>query len=73
MAQTLNVDQIVSQIELLDYNNKINILTKVVNMIKTNQSTLKSESITNLKGLGKDIWVNNDTDMYLSTERESWD
>ena len=73
MAQTLNINQIVSQIELLDYNNKINILTKVVNMIKTNQSTLKSESITNLKGLGKDIWVNNDTDTYLATERESWE
>jgi hypothetical protein len=73
MAQTVNIDQIVSQIELLDYNNKINILTKVVNMIKINQSTLKSESITNLKGLGKDIWVNNDKDTYLATERESWE
>jgi hypothetical protein len=73
MAQTLNINQIVSQIELLDYNNKINILTKVVNMIKKNQSTLKSESITNLKGLGKDIWVINDTDTYLATERESWE
>jgi hypothetical protein len=73
MAQTMNIDQIVNQIALLDYNNKINILAKVISMIKSNETIKKSESITNLKGLGKDIWVNIDTDTYLETERESWE
>jgi hypothetical protein len=73
MAQTINIDQIVNQIALLDYNNKIDILAKVVRMIKTDHNPTQIKSITNIKGLGKEIWNDIDTKTYLSTERESWD
>jgi len=73
MAQTVKIDHIVSQIELLDYDNKINILEKVLGMIKNSRGNDKSQSILNLKGLGKDIWTSIDVDDYLKTERESWE
>jgi hypothetical protein len=73
MAQTINIQEIVNQIEMLDYRNKVNILAKVVSMIKTEQKTTNTEPITNIKGLGKSIWSNVDTKTYLATERGSWD
>jgi hypothetical protein len=73
MAQTINIQEIVNQIEMLDYRNKVNILAKVVSMINTEQKTTNSEPITNIKELGKRIWSNVDTKTYLATERGSWD
>lgn len=33
----------------------------------------KRYSITDLKGLGKDIWKEIDADEYVAKERDSWD
>lgn len=71
MDSTLNINQIVSEIEKLDYNDKINILAKIAYLLKREDKILKVNSITHLKGLGKNIWK--DADTYIREERESWD
>ncbi len=73
MESTLDINQIVSEIERLDYSDKINILSRIVNLLRKEDSSHQVYPVTSLKGLGKSIWQKNGTDSYLSGERESWD
>jgi hypothetical protein len=73
METTININQIVNEIERLDYNDKINILVRIVNLLKKEEKTNKALSITGLKGLGKNVWQKTDVNRYISTERDSWD
>jgi hypothetical protein len=73
MDSTLNINQIVSEIEKLDYNDKINILSRIAKLLKREDRVHQINSIIRLKGLGKNIWRTIDVDNYISDERESWD
>lgn len=73
MDSTLTINQIVSEIEKLDYNDKINILSKIAFLLKREDKVLQVNSITRLKGLGKNIWKDIDVNKFISEERESWD
>jgi hypothetical protein len=73
MDSTLNINQIVSEIEKLDYNDKINILSKIAFLLKREHKVLQVNSITRLKGLGKNIWKDIDVNKYITEERESWE
>jgi hypothetical protein len=73
MDNTININQIVNEIERLDYNDKINILSRIVNLLKREEKNHKTTSVTQLKGLGKDVWKKTDVATYITTERESWD
>jgi leucyl aminopeptidase (aminopeptidase T) len=80
-SNTININQIVNEIERLDYNDKINILSRIVNLLKREEkvhlqeraTTQVTPSLIQLKGLGKNVWQKNDVASYISTERESWD
>lgn len=73
MEGTLNINQIVSEIERLDYNDKINLLSRIVNLLKREEKAHVSYPVTQLKGLGKKIWQRTETNSYVVRERESWD
>jgi len=73
MEHTLNINQIVNEIEKLDYNDKINSLFRLVNLLKHEEKSNQEYPITRLKGLGKNIWSKTDIGSYIETERESWD
>jgi len=73
MDNTLNINQIVGEIEKLDYNDKINILTRIANLLKREDKVHQINSITRLKGLGKDIWRTTNSDNFIREERETWD
>jgi len=73
MDSTININHIVNEIEKLDYKDKINILSRIVNLLKREDKTLQVTSITQLKGLGKHVWQKTDTASYVLAERESWD
>jgi hypothetical protein len=73
METTININQLVNEIERLDYNDKINILARIVNLLKREEKANQAVSVTRLKGLGKNIWQKIDTNSYVSTERDSWE
>ena len=73
MEQTININQIVDEIEKLDYNDKINVMSRIVNLLKRADKSHQAYSITRLKGLGKNVWQKTDIDSYVVSERESWD
>jgi len=73
METTININQLVNEIERLDYNDKINILGRIVNLLKREEKAHQAVSVTRLKGLDKNIWQKIDTNSYVSTERDSWE
>ena len=73
MDGTININQIVDEIEKLDYNDKVNIMSRIVNLLKREEKSNEAYSITRLKGLGKNVWKKTDIASYIATERESWD
>lgn len=73
MDRTININQIINEIEKLDYNDKINIMSRIVNLLKREDKSQQVYSITSLKGLGKDLWRKTDVEIYIAKERESWD
>ena len=73
MDSTINIEQIVSEIEKLDYSDKINIMSRIVNLLKREEKDHRGLSVTQLKGLGKNVWRKTDIASYVSTERKSWE
>ncbi len=73
MSNTANINTIIQEIESLDYNSKINVMSKIVSMLKRAKAKPTALNITKLKGLGKDIWEDVHVESYLAKEREAWD
>ncbi|MCL4481334.1 MAG: hypothetical protein M1445_01705 [Bacteroidetes bacterium] len=73
MDSAININQIVDEIEKLGYNDKINIMSRIVNLLRREDKSHQAYSITRLKGLGKNVWQKNDIAAYVAKERESWD
>ena len=72
MATTARLKRIVRDIESLDRADKLDILSRMITMLKKTD-TEKSYSIADLKGLGKEVWKQHDVDAYICKERKSWD
>lgn len=75
MDNTLKINQILQQIDSLDYVSSMHLLEELVKKIKDKvvpPPTPKKVSLTQLKGLGKEIWLGMDTMTYIHNERNSW-
>ncbi len=73
MESTLNTNDILGNIEKLTFNNKLDLLARLANIIKREQKVSTSIPLTKLQGLGRELWRRTDTDSYIKAERESWD
>lgn len=73
MESTLNTNDILSNIEKLTFNNKLDLLARLANIIRREQKVSTPVPLTKLQGLGRELWRKTDTDSYINAERESWD
>lgn len=75
MQSSANLDSLISEISKLDYLKKIEIVESVLQMIKFSENKQQksiSPKLTDLKGLGAEIWNDTDVEKYLQNERQ-WD
>jgi len=72
MTTTVRVNKIVREIEELDYSSQLNILSRVVTLLKKSDEK-KIYNLTDLKGLGKEVWQKHNIDDYIAKERVAWD
>lgn len=68
MEATTNIDQIINLISKLDFDDKINIVESVVGMLKKREH-YTSPKLSELRGLGAEIWKDIDVENYLENER----
>ena len=71
MNESIRIDQIIYQIERLDYDSKLNLLERLVVLLK-NKEQVHSTRLTELNGLGSEVWKDIEIEQYLSSERQ-WD
>lgn len=74
MQTAAQVERIISDIEILDYWQKIEILEQLVHSLKKSGTSQLSDShsLLELQGLGKEIWKNVNVDEYIDNQRNSW-
>lgn len=71
-ARTINVDTILNQVRQLDYMDRINLLERVISLIKKENVVKERVKLTSISGLGSEIWKDVDIDKYVENERQ-WD
>jgi len=71
-ARNISIDNILDQIKQLDHLDRINILEKVVSLIKNESVEKQRVSLSSISGLGSEIWKATDIDKYIENERQ-WD
>lgn len=70
--RAMSIGDILSQIKQLNHSEKINILEKVVSLIKNESVEKERISLSSISGLGSEIWKVIDIDKYIENERQ-WD
>jgi hypothetical protein len=70
MPKTVNINHLLSQVEKLDNTTKLNLIERIISLIKKEQKPKNKTDITALNGLGKEIWKDVDIDKYLENERK---
>ena len=74
MQKAVNVKTIINEIEYLGYSDQMELLEKLVGMVKRKSTISKrTHTIKDLKGLGKDLWKNIAVEEYINRERDSWE
>jgi hypothetical protein len=74
MPNSVQVDRIINEIKILDYYAKLEILEKLVRLLKEPvKKSKKQYSLLQLEGLGKEIWQDVNVNEYIDQERDSWD
>jgi hypothetical protein len=74
MPNSVQVERIVDEIKIMDYYAKLEILEKVVRLLREPVKKSKQHySLLQLEGLGKEIWQDVNVNEYIDRERDSWD
>jgi hypothetical protein len=69
----LELDKAKDLIEDADPRDHIDRADAIVKELRSSVAEpVKTHSIMELKGLGKEIWLSNDVDKYIREERKSW-
>ena len=75
ITEPKQIDVIINNIKVLDYDDKLELLEKLVGLIRRpeHEKIKKGRSLLDLRGLGKEIWKDINVDEYIDKERNSWD
>jgi len=74
MADIIKIERILSQIKQLDYDSRLYLVERIIKLLKLkrNKAASATHNLTELNGLGANIWKNVDIDQYINEERQ-WD
>lgn len=71
MPKTTTIEKIEKQIEKLPHQDQLKLVEKLVHHLrKTELNALNQLDLSNLYGLGKGLWVNEDAQEYVNRLRE---
>ncbi|MFW5928555.1 MAG: hypothetical protein ACOC53_07315 [Candidatus Saliniplasma sp.] len=62
--------ELLAEIQRLDHEEQYKLLEDIVMLLKNRGK--KKHDISELKGLGKELWESVDIDKYVERERETW-
>lgn len=69
---TATYHNILMQLKQLEMVDQLRLLEAIANLAQQQAVARARRSIRELRGLGKEIWQNIDTQQYVDQERDSW-
>ena len=69
-TKTNHINQILSQIEGLSYDEKVEVMDRIIHSFKKQKLTAR-QGLNSLKGLGKDLWKNINVNEYIDSQRKT--
>lgn len=73
MNNSIEIDQILSQIKKLDLEARVNLMERISKLLKKDIQKVKSSNrLIELNGLGSEIWADINIEDYVQQERQ-WD
>ena len=72
-ADTLTYDQLLRQARLLPPADQLRLLEELASLARQRITVPPRQSITALRGLGKEVWQGIDAQEYVDRERATWD
>lgn len=70
MAKTIDIQDILSKIQLLGKDEQLALLRKLVLIVRKTETTNEDVALSSISGIGSDIWKGTDIDKYVESERE---
>jgi hypothetical protein len=70
MPATLNLQDILSNIQKLDKAQQFTLLEKLVAIIRKDDTTKKPVNLSNISGIGSKVWQSSNIDEYIDKERQ---
>ena len=72
-VEKLSIENLYSSITTFSVEEKLQLVTKILNNLDYDELKGKKLSIKGLKGLGKELWQGEDAQEYVNKERNEWD
>ncbi len=72
METSIQINKIIDQITIFDNTSKIYLIEKILKTIQIHTDEKTISKLTELNGLGSNIWKNIDVEKYIEKERQ-WD
>lgn len=70
MSATLNTQDILSKVKELDKEEQLNLLERIVAVIRKNQTSRTPTKLSKISGIGSKIWKKTNIDDYIDQERQ---
>ena len=64
--------EVLSQVERLSPDDQLRLVEQLAGKLRREIATTKAHRITELKGVGKELWEEIDVQQYIDQERDSW-
>jgi hypothetical protein len=69
----MTLEAIVEEIRGLPIETRKQLITVIVDSLTESDPMVRTHSLRELRGLGKDIWSGIDAQAYVNQERDDWD
>ena len=73
VVEKLSIENLYSSITTFSVEEKLQLVTKILNNLDYDELKGKKLSIKGLKGLSKELWQGEDAQEYVNKERNEWD
>ena len=65
-------EQVLDQVERLSPDDQLRLMERIAASLRRRMPAGKTRRVTELQGLGKEIWQGIDVQKYIDEERDSW-
>ncbi len=70
MPATLSIYDILSKVKMLDKEEQLTLLERIVALIRKNETQITPTKLSKISGIGSKVWKHTNIDEYIDQERQ---